>query len=69
LLLFGADEELVWEPLDLEEAATPEGVRSAVARGAYARALHLALHLGEVEGVALAKKEMTLETRCTLVRV
>jgi periodic tryptophan protein 2 len=47
LLLYDADAELVWEPLDLQEEATPEGVARAIASGAYARALLLALALGE----------------------
>ncbi|KAJ1548339.1 hypothetical protein HK405_003615 [Cladochytrium tenue] len=53
LLLYALDDDLLFDPFDLEPDLTPEAVLAAVEAGEYARALALAFRLGEgyvVEG-------------------
>jgi len=47
LLLFGQDESLVFDPVDLTAEVTPAAVRRALAAGDAPRALAMALHLSE----------------------
>jgi periodic tryptophan protein 2 len=46
------DESLQFDPFDLGEDVTPSEARAQLARGYYARALLLALHLGQVPLIA-----------------
>jgi periodic tryptophan protein 2 len=54
LLVFSLDDTLLFDPIELGEDTTPEGVAAAIAGGAFARALLLALHLGEAPLIAAA---------------
>ncbi|CAE7526334.1 PWP2 [Symbiodinium sp. KB8] len=49
LLLFGQDETLMFDPVDLTAEVTPEAVRRAIDGGEAPKALAMALHLSETE--------------------
>ena len=66
--MYARDEESVFEPLELAEEVTPRSVAVAVAEGAFARALALALRLGERRAIdavlhAVPEMEMPLVAR------
>jgi periodic tryptophan protein 2 len=54
LLLYSLDDSLIFNPIDLGEDTTPEEVYAAIANGAFARALLVALHLGEPSLIVLS---------------
>ncbi len=68
LLLYSLDDALRFSPLELSEDITPESVKSAVQREEWAKAVVLALRLGEGPSVRLAlgsvpKKELPLTAK------
>ncbi len=68
LLLYSLDEALRFSPLELAEDITPESVKYAVQREEWAKAVVLALRLGEGPSVRLAlgsipKKELPLTAK------
>ncbi|OWZ21378.1 Periodic tryptophan protein 2 [Phytophthora megakarya] len=69
LLIYGLDESLAFDPFELDEDITPDTITKTLARGEYARALVMALHLNEepliarcVEGVPLGSIPLVAQT-------
>ncbi|CAI5731041.1 unnamed protein product [Peronospora destructor] len=69
LLIYGLDENLAFDPFELDEDITPETITRTLARREYARALVMALHLNEepliarcVEDVPLASIPLVAQT-------
>ncbi len=74
LLLYSLDEALCFSPLELAEDITPESVKSAVLQEEWAKAVVLALRLGEGPSVRLAlgsvpKKELPLTAKAVYVHL
>jgi periodic tryptophan protein 2 len=47
LLVYSLDTATLFDPTDIDEAITPQSIRAVSARGDHAKAVNMALHLGE----------------------
>lgn len=62
LQIFGLDDGLMFAPIDLDVAITPQTVAGAVANEDYSGAITMAVHLGEIDLVKNAVESVELES-------
>ena len=62
LLVYTLDDNLVFDPFDLDIDITPDSIKSTVADGLYSRALLMSLHLNEKELIVQCIEAPPMET-------
>jgi periodic tryptophan protein 2 len=62
LQIFGLDDGLMFAPIDLDVAITPQTVAAAAANGDYSAAITMAVHLGEIDLLKKVIESVELES-------